>query len=88
METASLSSKRSKASQMTRKSSSAASQKSKLEVNEEEEETPVEKVKKTKMITQVHTRKDIEHYIETTLFVAERRVPEDKVSCDYDRAIH
>ena len=65
-------------SQLTQKtSSSSASQKD--DGNQSEDEAPVEKVKKTKMVTEIHTRKDIEHYIKTTLFVAERRVPEDKV---------
>ena len=79
-ETASVASKRSKTSTKSKSSnvdvkpsqSQAGSQ-----AGDEEEQPPT---RKTKMIIEQRTRTEIEAYIETILYVSERRVPEEKVT--------
>ena len=81
-ETASVASKRSKTSTKSKSSNAdvkLSQSQAGSQAGEDEEEQPPPR--KTKMIIEQRTRTEIEAYIETILYVSERRVPEEKVSC-------
>ena len=80
-ETASVASKRSKTSTKSKSSNAdvkLSQSQAGSQAGDEEEQPPP---RKTKMIIEQRTRTEIEAYIETILYVSERRVPEEKVSC-------
>ena len=82
-ETASVASKRSKTSTKSSKSKTSnasvklSQSQAGSQAGDEEEQPPP---RKTKTIIEQRSRVEIEAYIETILYVSERRVPEEKVS--------
>ena len=79
-ETASVASKRSKTSTKSKSSNAdvkLSQSQAGSQAGDEEEQGPPPR--KTKMIIEQRSRVEIEAYIETILYVSERRVPEEKV---------
>ena len=79
-ETASVASKRSKTSTKSKSSNAdvkLSQSQAGSQAGDEEEQPPP---RKTKIIIEQRSRVEIEAYIETILYVSERRVPEEKVS--------
>ena len=80
-ETASVASKRSKTSTKSKSSNAdvkLSQSQAGSQAGDEEEQGPPPR--KTKMIIEQRSRVEIEAYIETILYVSERRVPEEKVN--------
>ena len=72
---ASVSSKRSKSSQLTKKSSRASTRQGNDD-DDDEQKTPTPR--RTKIVTQTRERIEVVAYTYTTLHVAERRIPEHR----------
>ena len=79
-ETASVASKRSKTSTKSKSSNADVKLSQSQAGSQAEDEEEIPPPRKTKIIIEQRSRVEIEAYIETILYVSERRVPEEKVS--------